>query len=36
MQEYGLTIHIRWEELEEKPAEGQWRYFERTEEVGLT
>lgn len=24
-----LTAIIRWEDLEEKPVEGQWTYFER-------
>lgn len=24
-----LTVMIRWEDLEEKPVEGQWTYFER-------
>ncbi len=26
----------RWEELEEKPLEGQWSYFQRDGNVGIT
>ena len=30
-----LNIY-RWEDLEEKPAEGQWTYFERDTHTGTT
>lgn len=31
-----LTHHHRWEDLEESPDEGQWKYFERDTQVPET
>ena len=30
------NILYRWEDLEEKPVEGQWTYFERGTHTGTT
>ncbi len=31
-----LISSLRWEDLEEKPAEGQWTYFTRGTDMGKT